>query len=109
IDTADIYSAWVPGHKGGESESVIGNWLASRKCRDKVVIATKVGMWDAKKGLKADNIIATCEDSLKRLKTDYIDLYQSHLDDDAVPMDETLDAYRKLVEAGKVRAIGASN
>jgi aryl-alcohol dehydrogenase-like predicted oxidoreductase len=109
IDTADLYSAWVPGHAGGESETVIGNWLSSRKCRDKVVIATKVGMWEAKKGLKAQNIITACEDSLKRLKTDYIDLYQSHVDDASVPMDESLGAYKKLIEAGKVRVIGASN
>src|ERR1700704_4218986 len=87
IDTADVYSVWVPGHVGGESESVIGNWLASRGSREKVVIATKVGMWPKMPGLKAANIIAACEGSLKRLKTDYIDLYQSHRDELETPQD----------------------
>jgi aryl-alcohol dehydrogenase-like predicted oxidoreductase len=109
IDTADVYSSWVPGHKGGESETVIGNWLKARGGRDKVVIATKVG-WDQKEGgLARDRILAKAEASLRRLQTDYIDLYQSHLDDPATPFEETLGAYRTLIEQGKVRAIGASN
>jgi aryl-alcohol dehydrogenase-like predicted oxidoreductase len=109
IDTADVYSVWVPGHDGGESESVIGRWQAARGNRDKLQIATKVGMWPKMPGLKAANIIAACEGSLKRLKTDYIDLYQSHRDETDTPMDETLEAFGRLVKAGKVRAIGASN
>jgi aryl-alcohol dehydrogenase-like predicted oxidoreductase len=109
IDTADVYSAWVPGHKGGESETVIGNWLKSRGGRDKVVIATKVG-WDQKRGgLSRDRIIAKAEASLRRLQTDYIDLYQSHIDDQATPLEETLSAYQTLIEQGKVRVIGCSN
>ena len=109
VDTADVYSVWVPGHEGGESESVIGNWLASRGARDKLVIATKVGMWPKMPGLKAANIVAACEGSLKRLQTDYIDLYQSHRDELDTPQAETLEAFARLVKAGKVRAIGASN
>jgi aryl-alcohol dehydrogenase-like predicted oxidoreductase len=109
IDTADVYSAWVPGHKGGESETVIGSWLKARGGRDKVVIATKVG-WDQKQsGLARDRIIAKAEASLRRLQTDYIDLYQSHLDDPATPLEETLSAYGALLKQGKVRAIGCSN
>jgi aryl-alcohol dehydrogenase-like predicted oxidoreductase len=109
IDTADTYSAWVPGHKGGESEAVIGNWLKARGGRDKVVIATKVG-WDAPQGgLARDRILAKAEASLRRLQTDYIDLYQSHTDDAATPLQETLSAYETLITQGKVRAIGASN
>jgi aryl-alcohol dehydrogenase-like predicted oxidoreductase len=109
IDTADVYSSWVPGHKGGESETVIGNWLKTRGGRDKVIIATKVG-WDQKQGgLKRERILAKAEASLKRLKTDYIDLYQSHLDDPETPLEETLSAHETLIEQGKVRAIGASN
>jgi aryl-alcohol dehydrogenase-like predicted oxidoreductase len=110
IDTADVYSAWVPGHKGGESETVIGNWLKARGGRDKVVIATKVGM-DKKQGggLAPDHILAKVEASLKRLRTDYIDLYQSHLDDSATHLEDTLSAYETLIKQGKVRAIGASN
>jgi aryl-alcohol dehydrogenase-like predicted oxidoreductase len=109
IDTADVYSIWVPGHQGGESEKVIGNWQAARGNRARLVISTKVGMWPKMPGLKAANIIAGCEGSLKRLKTDYIDLYQSHRDETDTPMDETLEAFGKLIKAGKVRAIGASN
>lgn len=109
IDTADGYSAWVPGHSGGESETVLGSWLAARGRRDDVVIATKVGGWEKRRGLKAANIVAACEDSLRRLKTDYIDLYQSHRDDSDTPQDETREAYGRLIAAGKVRAIGASN
>lgn len=109
IDTADVYSAWVPGNTGGDSEKVIGTWLNRRGKRDDVIIATKVGMWPAQPGLSAANIISACEGSLKRLRTDYIDLYQSHRDDAETPQDETLEAYGRLVKAGKVRAIGASN
>jgi aryl-alcohol dehydrogenase-like predicted oxidoreductase len=111
IDTADVYSVWVPGHKGGESETVIGNWLKARGGREKVVIATKVG-WDRKvtgKGLARDHIVQNAEASLRRLQTDYIDLYQSHIDDSATPFEETLAAYQTLIDQGKVRAIGASN
>ncbi|MGL4290713.1 MAG: aldo/keto reductase [Phreatobacter sp.] len=109
IDTADVYSAWAPGHAGGESETVIGNWLKRRGRRDDVVIATKVGMWAKHPNLKAGTITAAVEESLLRLKTDYIDLYQSHKDDETTPQDEGLEAYARLIKAGKVRAIGASN
>lgn len=109
IDTADVYSAWVPGNSGGDSETVIGTWLKGRGKRDDVIIATKVGMWPARPGLSAANIVSACEGSLRRLQTDYIDLYQSHKDDPDTPQEETLEAYGRLVKAGKVRAIGASN
>jgi aryl-alcohol dehydrogenase-like predicted oxidoreductase len=111
IDTADVYSVWVPGHKGGESETVIGNWLKRRGRRDAVVIATKVGMQMApdRKGLSAAHIARSVEESLRRLQTDYIDVYFSHTDDATVPAEETLRAYQKLIAAGKVRALGASN
>ncbi len=111
IDTADVYSAWVPGHKGGESETVIGEWVKARgaAARDRLVIATKVAMWPARPGLKKDNILAACEDSLRRLNIETIDLYQSHRDDADTPMEETLTAYASLISAGKVRVIGASN
>jgi aryl-alcohol dehydrogenase-like predicted oxidoreductase len=111
IDTADVYSKWVPGHKGGESEIILGKWLKARGGRNKLVIATKVGMEmpGIGQGLKKDYIFARVEDSLKRLQTDYIDLYQSHQDDKSTPLEETLGAYQKLIEQGKVRAIGASN
>jgi aryl-alcohol dehydrogenase-like predicted oxidoreductase len=109
IDTADVYSAWVPGHEGGESERVIGKWLARSGKRDKVVIATKVGMWPKQVGIGAENIIAACEGSLKRLGTETIDLYQLHRDDEATPADEYMGALAELVKAGKVRAVGASN
>ena len=109
IDTADTYSTWVPGHKGGESETIIGNGLMARGARDKVVIATKVG-WDQKQGgLARDRIMGKAEASLRRLQTDYIDLYQSHLDDTTTPLEETLAAHQRLIEQGKVRAIGCSN
>lgn len=111
IDTADVYSTWVPGHQGGESETIIGTWLQSHGCRDKIIIATKVGM-DMKaagKGLSREHIIRSAEASLRRLQTDYIDLYQAHVDDRATPLEETLDAFASLVKAGKARAIGASN
>jgi aryl-alcohol dehydrogenase-like predicted oxidoreductase len=111
VDTANVYSTWVPGNKGGESETIIGNWLKATGKRSKIVIATKVGktMGDGSKGLKRDYILKSVEDSLKRLQTDYIDLYQSHDDDTNVPLEETLYAYDLLIKQGKVRAIGASN
>jgi aryl-alcohol dehydrogenase-like predicted oxidoreductase len=110
IDTADIYSTWVPGHTGGESETMIGNWLKRSGKRSKIVLATKVGMqMPAGKGLKRDYILHAAEDSLRRLQTDHIDLYQSHEDDPSTPLEETLGAYGELIKQGKVRAIGASN
>lgn len=111
IDTADVYSRWVPGHAGGESETVIGKWLKRSGKRDRVVLATKVGkdMGDGKVGLKPAYIRQAVEDSLRRLQTDVIDLYQSHDDDSGVPLADTLGAYADLIRAGKVRAIGASN
>ncbi|KZC36635.1 MULTISPECIES: aldo/keto reductase [Rhodanobacter] len=109
IDTADVYSSWAPGLSGGESETVIGNWLARRGRRDDVVLMTKVGMWDRHKGLSADSIAAAVDDSLERLRTDYIDVYFAHVDDKEVLLEETLGAFAKLVKAGKVRALGASN
>ena len=109
IDTADGYSYWVPGHQGGESETVIGRWLKRRGRRDDVVIATKVGWWEKRKGLRRDNIIAGCEESLQRLGVDFIDLYWLHRDDEKTPPDEYLGALDTLVRTGKVRAVGASN
>ncbi|MGE0210439.1 MAG: aldo/keto reductase [Parvibaculaceae bacterium] len=111
IDTADAYSRWVEGHTGGESEAIIGRWLKRRGGRDKVVIATKVGseMGPGRKGLKAAYVRQAVEDSLSRLQTDHIDLYQSHWDDPETPFEETLGAYADLLKAGKVRAIGGSN
>lgn len=113
IDTADVYSRWAPGNKGGESETIIGNWLAAHPgTRDKVTLFTKVGadMGEAgKKGLSARWITQAVEDSLRRLQTDYIDLYFSHWPDSETAYDETLGAYEKLLKAGKIRAIGASN
>ncbi len=111
IDTADVYSAWAPGHAGGESESVIGAWLKARgpSARAKVLIATKVGMWGNRQGLKKANILAACDDSLRRLGVDAIDLYQSHRDDAETSVEETMEAFAVLVKAGKVRALGASN
>ncbi len=111
IDTADVYSRWIPGHQGGESETIIGNWLKQSGKRDKVILATKVGMdmGDGKKGLSRTYILKAVEDSLKRLQTDRIDLYQSHQDDLDTRLDETLEAYSELVKQGKVRIIGASN
>ncbi len=111
IDTADMYSTWVPGHQGGESETVIGNWLKQRGGRDKLSIFTKVGMamGSGGKGLSKRWITEEIERSLARLQTDYIDLYQSHVDDEETPLEETLGAYASLIEQGKVRAIGASN
>jgi aryl-alcohol dehydrogenase-like predicted oxidoreductase len=111
LDTADVYSRWVPGHTGGESESIIGRWLAARGRRERVLIATKVGMdmGGADTGLSRDYILRAVERSLQRLRTDYIDLYQAHRDDPRTPLEETLAAFDALVKSGKVRAIGASN
>ena len=111
VDTADVYSTWVPGHRGGESETVLGNWFAARKNRDKVMLASKVGypMGPDKRGLSRAYIVEAVDASLKRLRTDHIDLYFAHIDDRKVPLDETLDAFAGLVKAGKVRTIGASN
>jgi aryl-alcohol dehydrogenase-like predicted oxidoreductase len=111
IDTADVYSAWKPGNKGGESETIIGNWLKKSGKREKVIIATKVGkpMGEGKKGLSRKYITEAVEASLKRLQTDYIDLYQSHDDDKSTSFEETLATYTDLIKQGKVRAIGASN
>jgi aryl-alcohol dehydrogenase-like predicted oxidoreductase len=109
IDTADVYSAWAPGNHGGESEAIIGKWLQRSGKRDRIVLATKVSKHPQRKGLSAANIQAAVEDSLRRLQTDYIDVYFSHDDDTATPLAETLGAYQRLIEAGKVRVIGASN
>ena len=111
IDTADVYSTWAHNGMGGQSETIIGKWLKQSGKRDKIVIATKVGMdmGGEKKGLSRDYIYRAVEDSLKRLQTDYIDLYQSHTDDAHTPMRETLETYTELIKEGKVRAIGASN
>jgi aryl-alcohol dehydrogenase-like predicted oxidoreductase len=111
IDTADVYSRWAPGHQGGESEAILGKWLATGNKRSNVILATKLGidMGDGKKGLKAAYIHQAVEDSLRRLQTDYIDLYQAHKDDEETPLEETLSAFDKLVQQGKVLHIGASN
>jgi aryl-alcohol dehydrogenase-like predicted oxidoreductase len=111
IDTADVYSRWAPGHKGGESEIVIGNWLRKTGNRGRVVIATKVGMemGPGEVGLSRSHILKAVEQSLNRLQTDYIDLYQSHKDDPNTPLDETLGAFGELIAQKKVRQIGASN
>ena len=109
VDTANIYSTWVPGHKGGESEAIIGKWLARSGRRNRIVLATKVGMeMEGDKGLRRGQILRHAEASLKRLRTDRIDLYQTHIDDPATPVEETLEALTTLVKDGKVRAIGAS-
>jgi len=111
VDSADAYSRWHPGNKGGESETIIGNWLKARGGRDRVVIATKLGfeMAPGKKGLSRKYMMQAVEDSLRRLRTDYIDLYQSHRDDPDTPIEETLSAYADLIKQGKVLEIGASN
>jgi aryl-alcohol dehydrogenase-like predicted oxidoreductase len=111
IDTADVYSSWVPGHAGGESETIIGKWLKQGGKRDRVVLATKVGkpMGPERKGLKPGYIRQAVEESLRRLQTDHIDLYQSHDDDADTPLADSLGAFGELIAAGKVRAIGASN
>ena len=111
IDTADIYSKWVPGHPGGESETILGNWLKQRGNRKKIILATKCGfeMAPGRKGLARKHILESAEDSLRRLQTDYIDLYQSHTEDAETPLEDTMRAYADLIQQGKVRAIGASN
>lgn len=109
IDTADVYSEWVDGHIGGESETIIGAWMTARGNRKDVIIATKVAKLSTRPGLSRPNIMAAVEDSLRRLQTDYIDLYYAHEDDQSTPLEETLAAFDELVKAGKVRNIGASN
>ena len=111
IDTADVYSTWVPGHTGGESEKIIGKWMKKRGNRQQLIICTKVGaeLSPEKKGLKKSYILKACEDSLKRLQTDYIDLYFSHKDDPGTRVEEPLEAYAQLLKEGKIRSIGASN
>ena len=109
IDTADMYSQWAPGHIGGESETIIGDWMAKRGNRQKMIIATKVSKLDTRPGLKAANIKAACDESLKRLKSDYIDIYYAHQDDLDTPIEESLGAFDELIKAGKVRYIAASN
>jgi aryl-alcohol dehydrogenase (NADP+) len=109
VDTADGYSAWAPGHEGGESERVIGSWLAKRGRRDDVVIATKVSQHPARRGLAHDNVLAAADDALRRLGTDHIDLYYAHFDDPDTPLEETLTAFDALVRAGKVRHVAGSN
>jgi aryl-alcohol dehydrogenase-like predicted oxidoreductase len=111
VDTADVYSRWVPGHQGGESETILGKWFRQSGKRDRIVLATKVGkdMGDGRVGLAPSYIRQAVEDSLRRLQTDHIDLYQSHDDDASVPLEDTLGEFTRLIEAGKVRAIGASN
>lgn len=111
IDTADVYSKWIPGHQGGESETIIGRWLAKSGKRSQVMIATKLGveMDLGEQGLSKAYIMRAIESSLQRLQTDYIDLYQSHRDDEETPLEETLEAYSRLIKQGKVRVIGASN
>jgi aryl-alcohol dehydrogenase-like predicted oxidoreductase len=111
VDTADVYSKWAPGHQGGESETVLGKWFKKSGKRSKIVLATKVGLelGPDRKGLSSRWIKAAVEDSLRRLQTEVIDLYQSHQDDESTPLEETLAAYDELIKAGKIRAIGASN
>ena len=109
IDTADMYSQWAPGHVGGESETIIGNWMKRRGNRKEMIIATKVAKLDTRPGLKSANIIAACDDSLRRLQTDYIDLYYAHQDDPETPIEETLSTFDSLIRSGKVRYIAASN
>jgi aryl-alcohol dehydrogenase-like predicted oxidoreductase len=111
IDTAEMYSVWVPGHRGGESEAIIGEWLQARRCRERLVLATKVGadMGDGRKGLAPARIREGIEGSLRRLRTDRIDLYQAHYDDADTPLAEVLGTFAALIAEGKVRVIGASN
>jgi len=109
IDTADVYSAWVPGNRGGESETIIGKWLQKSGKRQQVLIATKVAKWVEQPGLSPANIRQAVDGSLKRLQLDCIDLYQAHEDDASVPLTETLGEFGRLIDAGKIRAIGASN
>ncbi len=109
IDTADMYSQWAPGHVGGESETIIGNWMKRRGNRKEMIIATKVAKLDTRPGLSPANIQVACDDSLRRLQTDYIDLYYAHQDDPDTPIEETLSAFDSLIKSGKVRYIAASN
>jgi aryl-alcohol dehydrogenase-like predicted oxidoreductase len=109
IDTADVYSAWAPGNRGGESESIIGRWLHRSGRRHDVVLATKVAKWAEHPGLSPANIQRAVDSSLQRMRTDYIDLYQAHEDDAGIPLHDTLGAFSRLIEQGKVRVIGASN
>ena len=109
VDTADMYSQWAPGHVGGESETIIGNWMKRRGNRKEMIIATKVSKLDTRPGLKSANIITACDDSLRRLQTDYIDLYYAHQDDPDTPLEETLSTFDSLIKSGKVRYIAASN
>ena len=109
IDTADVYSEWKDGNKGGESEAIIGSWLKKRNNRSEIVIATKVAKLSTRPGLKASNIKAAVDDSLKRLQTDYIDIYYAHDDDQTTPLEETLEAFTEIIKSGKVRYIAASN
>jgi aryl-alcohol dehydrogenase-like predicted oxidoreductase len=109
VDTADVYSVWVPGNTGGESERIIGNWMKARGNRDSVVVATKVSNHPEFRGLAASNIAAAADASLARLQSDHIDLYYAHVDDETVPLEETLGAFNELVLAGKVRYLGISN
>ena len=109
VDTADVYSAWAPGNSGGESEAILGRWMAGRGNRDRIVVATKVGKLAGLTGLSAKTIRSAAEASLRRLGTDHIDLYYAHSDDPATPLDETLGAFDALVREGKVRAVAASN
>ena len=109
IDTADVYSEWKEGNKGGESEAIIGSWLKKRNNRSEIVIATKVAKLSTRPGLKASNIKAAVDDSLKRLQTDYIDIYYAHEDDQTTPLEETLEAFTEIIKSGKVRYIAASN
>jgi aryl-alcohol dehydrogenase-like predicted oxidoreductase len=109
IDSADVYSSWKEGNQGGESETIIGNWLKQNGRRDQVVIATKVAMLETRKGLGSKNIALACDDSLRRLNTDYIDIYYAHSDDLEADLEETLGAFNELVVSGKVRHIAASN
>jgi aryl-alcohol dehydrogenase-like predicted oxidoreductase len=109
VDTADAYSAWVPGHSGGESETIIGAWVKARGNRDQVIVATKVSQHPQFRGLKAANIAAACEASLDRLQVEHIDLYYAHYDDASTPLEETVGAFGELQRAGKVRYVGVSN
>lgn len=111
IDSADVYSSWAPGNSGGESEAILGNWMRSRGNRSAIVIATKLGskMGEGKEGLRAAYVVEAVEASLRRLQTDVIDLYQAHIDDEKTPLEETLAAFDRLKQQGKVRALGASN
>ena len=109
VDSADMYSVWKPGNTGGESETILGEWMKKRGNRSRMMIATKVGMFSARSGLSAANIKVAAEESLQRLQSDYIDLYYAHTDDPKTPLEETLQAFNELVKAGKVRHIAASN